>query len=156
MSRRNTAERRPILSDPTYRSRLVTMLIQRLMQGGKRSVASRILYESLNRIADQTGEDPLRILEQAVRNSTPLVEVKARRVGGSVYQVPREVRPARGTALSLRWIIAAAKARSGRGMVPRLTQELVDASNRAGNAVRKREESHRQAEANRAFAHYRV
>lgn len=153
MSKRKTSQR--ITADPIYRSRLVDMLINRLMFGGKRSVASRIVYDAMEQIQKQEETQPLTVLEDAVRNTTPLVEVKSRRVGGSTYQVPREVEPMRGTSLALRWIINSARSRSGRGMSMKLAQELVDASKNAGKAVQKRQETHKMAEANRAFAHFR-
>ena len=131
------------------------MLINRLMFGGKRSVASRIVYDAMEQIQEQEETQPLTVLEDAVRNTTPLVEVKSRRVGGSTYQVPREVEPMRGTSLALRWIINSARSRSGRGMSMKLAQELVDASKNAGKAVQKRQETHKKAEANRAFAQFR-
>ena len=153
MSKRKTSQR--ITADPIYRSLLVDMLINRLMFGGKRSVAIRIVYDAMEQIQEQEETQPLTVLEDAVRNTTPLVEVKSRRVGGSTYQVPREVEPMRGTSLALRWIINSARSRSGRGMSMKLAQELVDASKNAGKAVQKRQETHKMAEANRAFAHFR-
>ena len=153
MSKRKTSQR--ITADPIYRSRLVDMLINRLMFSGKRSVASRIVYDAMDQIQEQEETQPLTVLEDAVRNTTPLVEVKSRRVGGSTYQVPREVEPMRGTSLALRWLITSARSRSGRGMSMKLAQELVDASKNAGKAVQKRQETHKMAEANRAFAHFR-
>ena len=153
MSKRKTSQR--ITADPIYRSRLVDMLINRLMFGGKRSVASRIVYDAMEQIQEQEETQPLTVLEDAVRNTTPLVEVKSRRVGGSTYQVPREVEPMRGTSLALRWIINSARSRSGRGMSMKLAQELVDASKNAGKAVQKRQETHKMAEDNRAYAHFR-
>jgi small subunit ribosomal protein S7 len=125
------------------------------MQRGKKSVASGIVYKALEQIAERTGNDPLEMFEKAVRNATPLVEVKARRVGGATYQVPMEVRSDRGTALALRWLIQFSRSRSGRSMATRLANELMDAANDTGSAIRKREETHKMAEANKAFAHYR-
>ena len=181
MSRRTTAKKRFINPDPIYRSRLVSMMISRLLQDGKKSVASRVFYESLDKIGTnisggkgsntevpKTGEtgngdlaqkntsaDALKIFQQAVLHVTPLVEVKSRRVGGSNYQVPLEVNTDRGTALALRWIVQAARQRPGREMAMKLANEFMDASNKTGNAIRKREETHRMAEANKAFANYR-
>ena len=155
MSRRTRIQKRPIPPDPTYNSRLVTMTVRRLMKSGKKSVASRILYGAFDIIKERTGEEPLEVFEQAVRNATPLVEVKARRVGGATYQVPMEVRTDRGIALALRWLIQFSRARSGKSMVIKLANELMDAANETGGAIRKREETHRMAEANKAFAHYR-
>ena len=155
MSRRNRAPKRPVPPDPVYNSRLINMAIRRLMYSGKKSVASGLLYDSLKVIEERTGQDPLEVFENAVRKATPLVEVKARRVGGATYQVPMEVRTERGVALALRWIIQYSRARAGRSMVAKLANELMDAANDTGGAIRKREETHRMAEANKAFAHYR-
>jgi small subunit ribosomal protein S7 len=131
------------------------MMVRRIMKHGKKSIAYRIIYQALKTIEERTGSEPLEVFEKAVRNATPLVEVKARRVGGATYQVPMEVRSERGTALALRWLIQYARARTGRSMAVRLANELMDAANETGSAVRKREETHRMAEANKAFAHYR-
>ncbi|MCG9890270.1 MAG: 30S ribosomal protein S7 [Thermosynechococcaceae cyanobacterium MS004] len=155
MSRRNRAQKRPVPPDSVYNSRLISMAIRRIMQSGKKSIASGLLYDSLKVIEERTGQDPLEVFENAVRKATPLVEVKARRVGGATYQVPMEVRTDRGLALALRWIIQYARQRAGRSMVAKLANELMDAANDTGGAIRKREETHRMAEANKAFAHYR-
>ncbi|MGQ9836774.1 MAG: 30S ribosomal protein S7 [Cyanobacteriota bacterium] len=155
MSRRNRASRRDVPPDPKYGSRLVTMMIRKLMLRGKASLAASILYDALSIVQERTGEEPLPILENAVRNATPLVEVKARRVGGATYQVPVEVRADRGTSLALRWLVNFARTRPGRTMAAKLANELLDASNETGNTIRRREEMHRMAEANKAFAHYR-
>ncbi|MCM1981407.1 30S ribosomal protein S7 [Lyngbya confervoides] len=155
MSRRARIQKRPVPPDPVYNSRLVSMTIRRLMKSGKKSLATRILYGSFKIIEDRTGQPPLEVFEQAVRNATPLVEVKARRVGGATYQVPMEVRTDRGIALALRWIIQFARQRSGKSMISKLANELMDAANETGGSIRKREETHRMAEANKAFAHYR-
>jgi len=125
------------------------------MMRGKASLAARILYEALDLVRERTGQEPLAVLENAVRNVTPLVEVKARRVGGATYQVPVEVRPERGTSLALRWLVTFARTRSGRTMSAKLANEIIDAANETGGAIRRREEVHRMAEANKAFAHYR-
>jgi small subunit ribosomal protein S7 len=125
------------------------------MRSGKKSLAFRIIYDSMKTIEERTGAEPLETFERAVRNATPLVEVKARRVGGATYQVPMEVRPDRGTTLALRWLVQFARQRPGRTMAAKLANELMDAANETGNAIRKREETHRMAEANKAFAHYR-
>jgi small subunit ribosomal protein S7 len=125
------------------------------MRHGKKSLALRVIYNAMKIIEERTGSDPLETFEQAVRNATPLVEVKARRVGGATYQVPMEVRPDRGAALALRWLIQYSRARSGRSMAMKLANELMDAANQTGSSIRKREETHRMAEANKAFAHYR-
>jgi small subunit ribosomal protein S7 len=155
MSRRNRAQKRPVPPDPVYNSRLINMAIRRIMYSGKKSVASGLLYDALKVIEERTGQDPLEVFENAVRKATPLVEVKARRVGGATYQVPMEVRTDRGVALALRWIIQFSRARAGRSMVAKLANELMDAANETGGAIRKREETHRMADANKAFAHYR-
>ncbi|MFS8779757.1 30S ribosomal protein S7 [Synechococcus sp. W55.1] len=155
MSRRNRAPRRDVPPDPKYGSRLVTMLIRKLMLRGKASLAARILYEALDIVRERTGQDPLPLLENAVRNATPLVEVKARRVGGATYQVPVEVRGERGTSLALRWLVTFSRTRPGRTMAAKLANELIDAANETGSTIRRREEVHRMAEANKAFAHYR-
>lgn len=155
MSRRNSAQKRPVPSDSVYNSRLVSMMIRRLMLDGKKSLATRIVYDAFKVIKERTDSDPLDLFEQAVRNVTPLVEVKARRVGGATYQVPMEVRQERGTALALRWLAQFSRSRGGKTMAMKLANELMDAANETGSAVRKREETHRMAEANKAFAHYR-
>lgn len=155
MSRRTTAKKRLALPDPIYNSRLVTMLTVRILQEGKKNLAQRIIYEALELIKEKTGEEPLQVLETAVRKVTPLVEVKAKRIGGSTYQVPMEVRAFRGTNLALRWITKFSRERSGKNMSVKLANELMDSVNETGNSIRKREETHRMAEANKAFAHYR-
>ncbi|MGF1496666.1 MAG: 30S ribosomal protein S7 [Elainellaceae cyanobacterium] len=155
MSRRTTVQKRSIHPDSKYNSRLVSMMVSRIMGDGKKSLAYRIIYDSFRIIEERTGGDPLETFERAVRNVTPLVEVKARRVGGATYQVPMEVRSDRGVALALRWLIQFSRQRSGRTMAMKLANELMDAANETGSAIRKREETHRMAEANKAFAHYR-
>ncbi len=155
MSRRTTAKKRLALPDPIYNSRLVTMLTVRILQEGKKNLAQRIIYDALELIKEKTGEEPLQVLETAVRKVTPLVEVKAKRIGGSTYQVPMEVRAFRGTNLALRWITRFSRERSGKNMATKLASELMDSANETGNSIRKREETHRMAEANKAFAHYR-
>lgn len=155
MSRRVVVKKRPIPADPVHNSRLVTMMVRRIMRSGKKSLASHIVYDAFETIKERTGTEPLEVFERAVRNATPLVEVKARRVGGATYQVPMEVRTDRGIALALRWLIQFARARAGKSMAARLASELMDAANETGSAIRKREETHRMAEANKAFAHYR-
>jgi len=155
MSRRTTAKKRLAVPDPLYNSRLVSMLTVRILQKGKKQLAQKIIYQALDIIKERTGEEPLSVLEAAVRKVTPLVEVKARRIGGSTYQVPMEVRAFRGTNLALRWITRFSKQRSGKTMAMKLANELIDSANETGNSIRKREEVHRMAEANKAFAHYR-
>ena len=155
MSRRNTAKKRNISPDPLYNSRLVSLLIVKILKHGKKNLAQKIIYKSLDIIQSKASIDPLEILEKAVRNATPLVEVKARRVGGSTYQVPMEIRAYRGTNLALKWLTLFAKKRAGKNMANKLANEILDAFNDNGSTVRKREETHRMAEANKAFAHYR-
>ena len=155
MSRRTTAKKRLAVPDPIYNSRLVSMLTVRILQQGKKHLAQRIIYLALEIIKEKTGDEPLNVLETAIRKVTPLVEVKAKRIGGSTYQVPMEVRAFRGTNLALRWITKFSRERSGKSMSIKLANELIDSANETGNAIRKREETHRMAEANKAFAHYR-
>jgi small subunit ribosomal protein S7 len=155
MSRRGVIQRRPVPPDSVYNSRLISMITRRIMRHGKKSLASRIVYDAMKTIEERTGGDPMETFERAIRNATPLVEVKARRVGGATYQVPMEVRNERGITLALRWLVQYSRARPGRTMASRLANELMDAANETGSAIRKREETHRMAEANKAFAHYR-
>ncbi len=156
MPRRHVAEKRPTIPDAKYGDRLVTRFINSLMLGGKKSTAEGILYGALDMISEKTkGEDPLEVFRTAVDKVKPAVEVKSRRVGGASYQVPVEVRPDRRTALSIRWLINAARGRGERTMRERLSAELLDAANGRGQAVRKREEVHRMADANKAFSHFR-
>ena len=153
--RRNRAERRPVDPDPRFQSRLVTAFTNKVLMGGKKSVAERIVYSALDRVEGQTGRPGIDVFEQAVRNVTPVIEVKPRRVGGATYQVPVDIRAERRQALALRWLLNAARGRSGRSMEERLAAEVLDAANNTGVAVRRKEETHRMAEANRAFVHYR-
>ncbi len=155
MSRRRRAERRVPQPDPRYGSAELSSFINRAMLNGKKSVAQRFVYEALDAVQQETHREPLEVFELAMRNVTPTVEVKPRRVGGATYQVPVEVAGSRRMALAMRWLIRAARARTGRPMRERLAQELLDASRGQGAAVRRREEVHRMAEANRAFVHYR-
>lgn len=155
MSRRNKAKRRWIYPDPIYNSKLISMLTVRILKSGKKILAQKIIYQALTIIENQTSSNPLQVLEQAIRNSTPLVEVKARRIGGSTYQVPVEVRAYRGTNLALRWITKFSSQRGGKNMSFKLASEIIDAANDSGNTIRKKEETHKMAEANKAFAHYR-
>lgn len=155
MSRRRTQKKRIVMPDPVYDSRLVELIVRQIMRQGKKSLAYRIMYSSMNQIAQSTQQDPLVVIEQAIRNATPLLEVKARRIGGSTYQVPLEVAPERGTALAIRWILLACRSKSGKTMSSRLTTELIETSKNTGSAIRKRDEVHKMAEANRAFAKYR-
>ena len=153
--RRSQAVRRTITPDPRYRSLLVTAFINRIMKNGKKSVAERIVYSAFDSMEEQSGRRGIDIFEQAVRNITPVIEVKPRRVGGATYQVPVDIRSERRQALALRWLADAARSRGGRSMPEKLAAELADASNNGGAAVRRKEEVHRMAEANRAFVHYR-
>ncbi len=155
MARRRRAEPREIPPDPIYNSTLVQKFINCMMWDGKKSVAMRIFYDAMDRIRQQTNDDPLKIFKKAVENCKPVMEVKTRRVGGANYQVPVEVPPNRRTSLAIRWLIQAARARSEKGMPAKLAAELLDASNLRGGAVKKKDDVHRMAEANRAFAHYR-
>jgi len=155
MSRRTVVKKRPVPPDPVYNSRLLSMMVRRIMHHGKKSVASGIIYDAFKIIEERTGKEPLEVFEEAVRNVTPLVEVKARRVGGATYQVPMEVRSERGITLAMRWLIQFSRSRPGRSMASKFANELMDAANETGNAIRKREETHRMADANKAFAHYR-
>jgi len=155
MPRRRVAKKREILPDPKYHSTLVSKFINVIMKDGKKSLAEKICYGAFEIIKEKTGEDPLKVFKTAVENVKPLVEVRPRRVGGATYQVPMEVRPERSIALAFRWIRDAARARGERTMKERLAAELLDAYNKTGAAIKKREDTHRMAEANRAFAHYR-
>ena len=155
MPRRREVPKRAILPDPVYDSQLLSKFINVVMTDGKKSVAQRILYDALSTIGDRTKDDPMKVFKKAIDNVKPAVEVKSRRVGGSTYQVPVEVRPSRKLALSMRWIIAAAAARGEKTMKLRLANELMDAADNRGTAVKKKEDTHRMADANRAFAHYR-
>ena len=155
MPRRNRPPRRIPDNDMKYNSLHVSMFINRMMRGGKKSTATRIMYEALEAMGERTRKDPIEVFETAIRNVTPTVEVKPKRVGGSTYQVPIDVTQERGVTLAMRWLIQFARQRGGRSMADRLTNELLDAYNGQGSAVRKKDETHRMAEANRAFAHFR-
>ena len=154
MPRRRDVPKRRIIKDPKYNDLLVAKFINNLMRRGKRSLAERILYTSLEQISRRIDEDPLKVFRRAIDNVKPQVEVKSRRVGGSTYQVPVEIRPERRTALGIRWLIGYAKARGEKSMALKLASELLDAANNRGNAIKKKEDTHRMAEANKAFAHY--
>ncbi|MCE7949198.1 MAG: 30S ribosomal protein S7 [Chloroflexi bacterium CFX4] len=155
MPRRFRPLPRPTLPDIRYNSVLIGMIINRMMYSGKKSTARKIFYTAMDLVGDRAKRDPMEVLESALRNATPTVEVKPKRVGGSTYQVPMDVDKERGEALAMRWILSAARARSGRSMAEKLAAEIMDAFNNTGAAVKKKEETHRMAEANRAFAHYR-
>mgnify|MGYP001442021622 CR=1 FL=1 len=155
MSRRNRAKRVLVQPDPIYGSRLVNLLVARILKSGKKSIAQKIVYNALEIISNKTEENPVLVLEKAVKNVTPQVEVKARRVGGSTYQVPIEIRAYRGTNVSLKWITEFARARSGKSMAVKLSNEILDAAKETGNSVRRKEQTHKMADANKAFAHFR-
>jgi len=155
MPRRRVAARRQILPDPKHGSELLAKFINMMMEDGKKSVAERLIYSALDQVAEKKGEKPLELLEQALENVRPAVEVKSRRVGGATYQVPVEVRPARRNSLAMRWMIDAARKRSEKSMAHRLAGEFMDAADSRGSAVKKKEDTHRMAEANKAFSHYR-
>lgn len=155
MPRRREVPKREVLPDPVYGNELVSRMVNKLMWRGKKSVALGVVYGALKVIEARTGEDPLKVFKQAVENAKPFMETKSRRVGGSTYQVPVEVSPRRRTALGLRWIVLASRNRGEQSMTERLAAELLDAANNRGGAVKKKEDVHRMAEANRAFAHYR-
>ena len=155
MARRRVAEKREALPDPKFHDLLVTKFINVLMLSGKKGTAERIFYGALDLVADRSKQDPLGVFKRAMDNVKPVLEVKSRRVGGSTYQVPVEVRPDRRQALSARWIVQSAKSRSERTMRQRLAGELLDASNNTGVSIKKKEDTHKMAEANKAFAHYR-
>ena len=153
--RRNRAEIRPAIPDPRYGSRVVTKFVASLMYNGKRSTAETVLYTAFNKIEEVTGRRGIDVFDQAMRNVTPVVEVKPRRVGGATYQVPIDIRGERRQALALRWLRDSARRRSGHSMMEKLAAELLDAANNRGLAVKKREDTHRMADANKAFSHYR-
>ena len=155
MPRRGTVPKRDVLPDPLYNSALVTKFINSMMYGGKRATSQQIMYGALNQVQSKTQEDPLKVFKKAVDNVKPSLEVKSRRVGGSNYQVPVEVNPQRRTSLALRWLIGFARKRPERTMIQKLANELMDAANMRGGAVKKKEDTHKMAEANKAFAHYR-
>ena len=155
MPRKGPATRRSLQPDPIYRSTLVTQLVNKILQRGKRSVAERIVYDALKTVEEKTGSDPIDTLKRAVENVRPKLEVRSRRVGGATYQVPVEVRPRRATTLAIRWLVGFARDRRERTMAERLANELLDASNGLGATVKRREDTHKMAEANKAFAHYR-
>lgn len=155
MPRKGPVPKRDVLPDPLYNSKLVTRLINRIMIDGKRGTAATILYDAFNLIKERTSKEPMEVFEAAIKNIMPVLEVKARRVGGSNYQVPVEVKPERRTALGLRWLVNYSRNRGEKTMEERLAAEIIDASNNTGASVKKREDTHKMAEANKAFAHYR-
>ena len=155
MPRKGPVTKRDVLPDPLYNSKLVTRLINRIMLDGKRGVAQTLLYDAFKLIQERTGNEPMEVFEAAMKNIMPVLEVKARRVGGANYQVPIEVKPERRTALALRWLVNYSRNRGEKTMEERLAAEIIDASNNTGASVKKREDTHKMAEANKAFAHYR-
>jgi small subunit ribosomal protein S7 len=155
MARRGKAERRDISADGKYNSRMLQMFINKVMLDGKKSTAERIVYEALGRMEEQAGRPAIDMFDQALRNATPAIEVKPRRVGGATYQVPVDIRAERRISLAMRWLVRSARARRGRSMAEKLAGELMDASSGQGATVKRREDTHRMAEANRAFVHYR-
>src|SRR5258707_15868443 len=155
MPRKRHIESREALADPIYNSTLVEKFVCSMMWDGKKAVAQKIFYDSMDKIRERSGDDPLKLFKKAVENTKPLLEVKTRRVGGANYQVPVEVNPDRRTSLAIRWIVAYARGRGEKGMVDKLTNELLDAANGRGAAIKKKEDIHRMAEANKAFAHYK-
>ncbi len=155
MPRRGNIPKRDVLPDPVYNSKVVTKVINQVMLDGKKGIAQGIVYDAFAKMSEKLGQEPMEIFNQAINNIMPMVEVKARRVGGANYQVPIEIRPERRQTLAIRWLVNAARKRSERNMCDRLAGELMDAYNNTGSAVKKKEDTHRMAEANRAFAHYR-
>jgi small subunit ribosomal protein S7 len=155
MPRKGPAPKRPLVVDPVYGSPLVTQLVNKILQGGKKSLAERIVYEALEGCRDKTGNDPVITLKRALDNVKPTLEVKSRRVGGATYQVPIEVKASRATTLALRWLVGYSQARREKTMTDKLMNEILDASNGLGAAVKRREDTHKMAESNKAFAHYR-
>lgn len=155
MSRRTKLIKRETPYDPKYKSLVMAKFINKIMFDGKKSTARTIVYDAMDLIADKTKSEPMEVFDQALKNATPLLQVKSRRVGGATYQVPIEVRPERGMALAMRWLIDSSRARSGRSMAEKLAPEMIDASQGQGAAVKKRQDTHKMAEANKAFAHYK-
>lgn len=155
MPRKGSVAKRKVPPDPVYNNVDVACLINKIMRTGKKNVAEKIVYEAFEMVKDKTKRDPMDVLSQALNNVMPLIEVRPRRVGGANYQVPVEVRPDRSRSLGIRWLVSYARGRSGRNMVDKLAQEIIDAANGTGGAVKKKEDTHRMAEANKAFAHYR-
>ena len=155
MPRKGPAPRREMYPDPVYRSVLVTQLVNKILSRGKRTLAERIVYDSLDIVKDKTGSEPVSTLKRAIENTRPQLEVRSRRVGGATYQVPVEVRPRRSTTLSIRWLVGYSRQRREKTMAQRLANELLDASNATGSAVKRRDDLHKMAESNKAFAHYR-
>ena len=155
MSRKKTQPKKNVVPDPKFNSTIIPKLINNIMYDGKRGIAAKIVYEAIDKIKTKTKDEPINIFNEAINNIKPTVEVRSRRVGGATYQVPMEVRQERGTAMALRWLVTYSRARNGKSMSQKLAGELMDAANETGSAVKKREDTHKMAEANKAFAHYR-
>ena len=155
MSRKKTQPKKNVVPDPKFNSTIIPKLINNIMYDGKRGIAAKIVYEAIDKIKTKTKDEPINIFNEAINNIKPTVEVRSRRVGGATYQVPMEVRQERGTAMALRWLVTFSRARNGKSMSQKLAGELMDAANETGSAVKKREDTHKMAEANKAFAHYR-
>jgi len=155
MPRRYRPPKREVLPDTKYNNILIAMFVNRLMKGGKKSTAVKVMYDALDLVGERMHRNPLEVFEQAIKNATPMIEVKPRRVGGATYQIPVEVSPHRRLSLALRWLVAATRSRSGKSTAEKLANELMDAAQGTGATVKKREDTHRMAEANKAFAHYR-
>lgn len=155
MPRRYSPQKRKVVPDPKYNNTHVTMFVNRMMKGGKKSTARRIMYDAMDIIEERMKRNPVEVFEQAIQNATPMIEVKPRRVGGSTYQIPVEVDPYRRLTLAMRWLLQAARSRGGHGMASKLANELMDAAQSQGAAIKKKEDTHRMAEANRTFAHFR-
>ena len=155
MSRRRRAKKRETMPDPKYHSPLLQMVVNRVMKNGKKTLAYKIVYQTMDRLQEKTDQNPIQVLNEAIMNVKPIVEVKSKRVGGAAYQVPLDVNQERGTVLAIRWILAAARSRSGMSIVSKLTSEILDASKKTGAAMKRRNEVHRMADANKAFAKFR-
>ena len=155
MSRRRRAKKRETMPDPKYQSSLLQMVVNRVMKDGKKTLAYKIVYQTMDRLQEKTEQNPIQVLNEAIMNVRPIVEVKSKRVGGAAYQVPLDVTQERGTILAIRWILAAARSRSGMSIVSKLTSEILDASKKTGAAMKRRNEVHRMADANKAFAKFR-
>jgi len=155
MSRKKTQPKKNVVPDPKFKSTIIPKLINNIMYDGKRGIAAKIVYDAIDKIKTKTKDEPINIFNEAINNIKPTVEVRSRRVGGATYQVPMEVRQERGTAMALRWLVTFSRARNGKSMSQKLAGELMDAANETGSAVKKREDTHKMAEANKAFAHYR-
>ena len=155
MSRKKTQPKKNVVPDPKFKSTIIPKLINNIMYDGKRGIAAKIVYDAIDKIKTKTKDEPINIFNEAINNIKPTVEVRSRRVGGATYQVPMEVRQERGTAMALRWLVTFSRARNGKSMSQKLAGELMDAANETGSAVKKREDTNKMAEANKAFAHYR-